>query len=148
MNAFEFYSRMVTEFEHAWKGKDPGGSQVPCFDVIGMAWELVNILYISQKGIYLISTDHLIHHQRQTRGCLRYLRPREVTVRAGRIYQFSHLRRQWLLEWNGSRAITSFLHLFIFIFMINSSRTAGSFLFLIRNSLQLCIWHHRDLPAS
>ena len=43
-DAFDFYSRMVTDFEYAWIGKDSGGIQASRFDVIGMAWELGKVL--------------------------------------------------------------------------------------------------------
>ena len=55
-----------------------------CFDVIGMAWEYVDILYILQIGIYIISNRHPHHHQTQTRASLESPRPQEAKVRAGR----------------------------------------------------------------
>ena len=49
MDAFDFHCRLLTDFEYAWIGKDSGGIQVSRFNVTGMAWELVNILYILQR---------------------------------------------------------------------------------------------------
>lgn len=69
---------MDTDFEYAWIGYDSGVIQDSRLDVIGMAWELGNVLYILQIGIYIISTVTLIHHQPQAHGCLLCLRPREV----------------------------------------------------------------------
>lgn len=112
------------------------------FDVIGMAWEYVNILYILQIGIYIISNRHVDHHhQAQARAYLESPRQLEAKVRPGRAYGLAPVGRQWLCKWCCSRWNTSFLHL-IFIFTIVTGKIAGTYLFLIRSARQLCIWHH------